>query len=114
MADIRVHRLTEGDDRLLQAYVVVRAVTDREVRTATIRLYRTEGSTRRLIYEATPEELVRNPEQHPALQEGDVLETDVTLEEVKEPVTLQQGLQIASSVASFVSVVLLIIYRTRR
>ena len=82
--------------------------TERAISTSTVRVLRMQGATRRPIYEATAEQLFREPEVHPDLQTGDVIETQVTYEEVPEPFTFRDGLELAGRIASLVSVFLLL------
>ncbi len=63
------------------------------------------------VYEATAEALLREPAAHPDLRTGDVVEVDVEYEEVGEPFTWRDGIEIASRVASLVSVVILLYTR---
>ena len=88
--------------------------TERAISTSTVRVLRMQGATRRMIYEATAERLFLEPELHPALETGDVIETQVTYEEVPEPFTLRDGLELASRIASVVSVFLLLYLRQRQ
>ena len=78
------------------------------ISTAFVRVLRTQGATRRVIYEATAERYLREPEIHPALETGDVIETQVTYEEVREPFTFRDGIEVAARLASLVSLVLLL------
>jgi len=45
----------------------------------TISLYRRAGGQRTLIYEAPLEQVLDNPEEHPTLQDDDVVKVDVTV-----------------------------------
>lgn len=78
------------------------------ISTAFVRVLRMQGASRRVIYEATAEQYLREPEIHPALETGDVIETQVTFEEVPEPFTFRDGVEIAARVASLVSLILLL------
>ena len=88
--------------------------TDRSVSTSFVRVLRRQGASRRVIYEATAERYLREPELHPDLQNGDVVETQVTYETVPEPFTFLDGLELAGRVASLISVFLLLYLRIDR
>lgn len=47
--------------------------TARERRRTDVKVYRGQGSTRDLVYDATLEEMVQEPGRYPALQSGDVV-----------------------------------------
>lgn len=85
--------------------------TRQVIRTTTIRVLRLEGGLRRPVYEATPQQLIREPGQHPTLQDGDIVEIDTEVEEVDPPFTFLQGLDVAARVASLASLVILLIVR---
>lgn len=85
--------------------------TDRVVRTATVSVLRDEGNVRQTIYQAQAERLYLEPQRHPDLQTGDVITVAVNYETVRQKFTLRDGIEIASRVASLVSVILLL---TRR
>ena len=110
-----IYRLQEGTtlvDAIALAGGTARSdSTERQIRTAFVRVLRDEGSGTRVIYESTPERLPLERSRHPRLQTDDIVETQVTYEVVDEPFTFLDGLQIASRVASLVSVILLL---TRR
>ena len=77
--------------------------------TATVRVHRNVGGTYRVIYQATSEDFVENRADHPDLQGGDTIETVVDFEPAEEPgFTFLDGLNVASRVASFVSLLLLL------
>ena len=88
--------------------------TQRSISTSFVRVLRMQGATRRPIYTATAERLFREPELHPDLETGDVIETEVTYEEIPEPFTFQDGLELAGRIASLVSVFLLLYLRLDR
>ncbi len=87
--------------------------TERQISTSSVRVLRMQGATRRPIYEAAVERMLLEPELHPDLQAGDIIETNVTFEDLGEPFTFRDGLELASRVASVVSVVLLLAFRFR-
>lgn len=68
-------------------------------RTVTVRLYRPVGATRELVYESELHNMLREPGQHPSLEEGDVLTVESQL---RRRIDLFHGLQIVSSLASVV------------
>lgn len=74
--------------------------TDRQIVEAVVRVLRASGDGRTTVYEATVEQALREPQRHPDLQDGDVVEYDVTYEEVAEPFTFRDGLELAARVAS--------------
>ena len=82
------------------------------VTTSHVRVFRPlpDGGVR-LVYEATPEALVREPARHPVLQTGDVVEADVeaVVYELDEPFTFRDGLELTARLASVISVVILLI-----
>lgn len=86
---------------------------DEIIQTSAIRVLRTAGPTRQTIYEATPEQLLREPGQHPALIDGDVVEVVTNVERVPDRVTFNDVLDVTTRVASVVSLVLLIIQVAR-
>ena len=86
--------------------------TRQVVRTSTIRVLRTTGPARQTIYEATPEQLLREPGQHPALQDGDLIEVVSSVEEVPERFTFLDALDVATRVASVASLVILLVRAT--
>ncbi|MDT0631228.1 hypothetical protein RQM47_08255 [Rubrivirga sp. S365] len=85
--------------------------TERAISTSIVRVLRMQGGTRRPIYEATAEQLVLEPEIHPNLETGDVIETEVEYEAIPEPFTFRDGLELVSRLASVVSVLLLLYFR---
>ena len=85
--------------------------TVRAISTSFVRVLRRQGVARQVIYQATAERYLREPELHPDLQTGDVIETQVTYEEVPEPFTFRDGLELAGRIASLVSVFLLLYLR---
>ena len=105
-----VYRIQEGTTLtrllVLGGNVPSSEETERRVTEAFVRVLRETGGTRATVYEATTEQALREPQAHPALQDGDVVELDVTYEELPEPFTFRQGIQIASSVASIALLIL--------
>lgn len=87
--------------------------TERQISTATVRVLRMQGASRRPIYEAVAEQMLLEPELHPDLQTGDVIETQVTYEDRPEPFTFRDGLELTARIASVVSAVLLLTFRLR-
>ncbi len=87
--------------------------TERQIRTATVRLLRNVGGSTQVIYQVTPERLPLERDIQPSLQTGDVIETEVAYEVVKPPFTFRDGLEIAGRVASLVSAVILLTQRLR-
>ena len=83
------------------------------VTTSVVRLVRLVGGTPQTIYEAQPEDVVTDRPRLPALQDGDVIETEVTTEilEERKRVTFLDVLGVVSRLASVASVILLL---TRR
>ena len=90
------------------------ADTDRQIIRALVRVLREQGGVRTPVYEATTEQAIREPGQHPVLQDGDVVEFDYTYEEVRGGVSVLDVLQVASRVASVISAVILIYTRVDR
>jgi len=88
--------------------------TERQIERATVRVLRTEAGTRTVVYEADPAQLFLEPDRHPDLETGDVIEVEVTYETVDDPFTLAEGLAIASRVASIATAVLLLVFRARQ
>lgn len=83
--------------------------TSQFVQTAFVRVLRGDGAGgRTVIYEATPEQMIREPGRHPRLQTGDVIETDAVIEEVRRPVTVLQVIDVASRIASLAGIVFLL------
>ena len=87
--------------------------TEQRIVTATVRLLRGQGAGSQVVYEATPEQLLRDRARLPSLQDGDIIETEVATEVIlpKDRFTFRDGLDIVARVASLVSVILLL--RTR-
>jgi len=85
---------------------------DRFIIRSTINLLRDDGNgARTVIYSAAPEDIFREPGQHPQLQSGDVVEIDNTYERVPQRFTLREGLQLTASVLSLVSTIVLLAIR---
>ena len=110
-----IYRLQEGTS-LVSAVALAGGTarsdsTERAIVTSRIRVLREIGGATQLIYEVTPERLPLERDRQPQLQTGDVIETQVTFEEVKEPFTLLDGLELAGRVASLVSAVILLATR---
>lgn len=82
--------------------------TEQAVRTATVSVLRDEGGARRVIYQAPAERVFLEPERHPDLQTGDVVNVSVEYEAVRRRVTVLQVLEVAGRVASLVSLVYLL------
>ncbi len=88
--------------------------TELRVVTSTVRLLRDSGTGSQVVYAGTPERLLRDRARLPALQDGDVIETEVTTEIIpppKEKFTFLNGLDLVARVASVVSVVLFLVSR---
>ncbi len=66
-----------------------------------------------MIYEATTEQAFREPQNHPVLQNDDLVELDVTYEDLGEPFTFRDGVEIASRVASITLLILRLYDATR-
>ena len=84
------------------------------VTTSVVRLVRNVGGAQQTIYEAEPEQVVADRLRLPALQDGDVIETEVTTELLPEPrkkFSFLDGLNLVARLASVASVILLL---TRR
>lgn len=110
-----IYRLQEGTS-LVSAVALAGGTarsdsTARQIVTAQIRVLREVGGVTQLIYQVTPERLPLERDRQPQLQTGDVIETQVEYEEVAEPFTFRDGIEIASRVASLVSVVILLVTR---
>ncbi|MFW5973316.1 MAG: hypothetical protein ACOCTG_04925 [Bacteroidota bacterium] len=73
--------------------------TLRERRRTNIRLYRGEGGTREIIYEASLEEMVQEPERYPRLQEGDVVMMET---KVRQRFHWRDALQIVSAASTMI------------
>lgn len=78
-------------------------------REVTVRLYRLQGGTRQVIYEAPALAMLEQPGGTPALQDGDVMVVEA-VEEAKNRFTWREAFQIVSTVASLV----LLVERFRR
>jgi protein involved in polysaccharide export with SLBB domain len=85
--------------------------TELEVVRATVRVLRLQGGQRVPIYVADAEELVLEPSAHPDLQDGDLIDVDVELERRDPPFTFRDGVEVASRVASLISVAILLVTR---
>lgn len=85
--------------------------TERQIVRSIVRLLRRDGNRRNVIYEALAEDLIREPASHPDLLAGDVVEVDVEYEELREPFTFRDGVEVAARVASLVSVFILLYQR---
>lgn len=88
--------------------------TDARVVTSTVRLLRDSGDGSQVVYSGTPERLLRDRARLPALQDGDVIETEVTTVVTLPPkpkFTFLDGLDIVARVASVASIVLLLATR---
>jgi hypothetical protein len=85
--------------------------TRETTQTTTVRVLRSDGTTRQTIYEATPDQLLREPGRHPDLATGDLVEivTEVDSRQIPDRFTLLDGLDIAARVASFASLVILLV-----
>lgn len=105
-----IYRLQEGttltEFLALSGGGVSSSETDRQIVEAFVRVLRRQGGERAVIYEATVEQAIREPDLHPEFQDGDIVETDVTYETLAEPFTWRDGLEITSRVASLVLLVL--------
>ena len=86
--------------------------SERFIIRSTINVLRDDGNGRRaVIYTAAPEDIFREPGQHPRLQSGDVIEIDNTYERIPQKLTFREGLQIGVSVLSLVSTIILLAVR---
>ena len=85
--------------------------TERQITRATVSVLRQQGPRRVPIYRADAEELILEPAAHPVLIGGDVIDVDVEYEEIDEPFTFRDGIEIAARVASLVSVAILLFVR---
>ncbi len=107
-----VYRLETGTT-LVQALALAGGTTrsdstEQAIRTTTVSVLRDEGGARRLIYRAPADRVFLEPEQHPALQTGDVINVNVEYEAVRKRVTVLQVFEVAGRVASLVSLVYLV------
>lgn len=82
--------------------------TETAVRTATVSVLRDTDGTRRTVYQAPAERVYLEPQRHPDLQSGDVINVEVEYERVRKPVSLLQVVDTAARVASLVSLVYLL------
>ena len=79
---------------------------------STVNVLRGDGQGgRTVIYSAAPDQLFREPGNHPQLQTGDVVEIDNTYERLPERITFREGLQIASSILSLAGTIILLAVR---
>lgn len=106
-----IYRIQEGTSLtellVLSGGIPTSEETERQVVEAFVRVLRvTSGDGRTVVYEATTEQALREPQRHPDLQSGDLIELDVTYEELGEPFTLRDGIEIASRVASITLLIL--------
>ena len=85
--------------------------TERQIVRATVSVLRRQGGQRVPVYQADAERLLREPDAHPDLLTGDVIDVDVEVEEVEEPFTFLDGLEIAARIASLASVAILLFFR---
>lgn len=113
-----IYRLREGTTLTellgLSGGTPTSSETEREIVEAFVRVLRSSGGEQRtVIYEATTEQAIREPQRHPVLQSGDVIETDVTYEVVDEPFTVLSALELAARIASLASVAILLFVRSR-
>lgn len=83
---------------------------ERRITRALLRVLREQGGVRVPVYEATTEQALREPAQNPRLQAGDVLEFDLTYEEVRS-ITVRDVLEVTGRVASVLSAVILLYTR---
>ena len=85
---------------------------ERFVIRSTVSVLREDGQGgRTVIYSAAPDQLFREPGRHPQLQTGDVVEIDNTYERLPVRMTFREGLQLATSILSLVSTIVLISVR---
>lgn len=109
-----VYRLQEGTS-LIKALALMGGTaqsdsTDSAVATAFIRVFREAGDHYDMVYEASPEALLSNVSSHPVLRDGDSIEVTVNREDL-DPFTFRDGVEVASRVASLLSVAILIVSR---
>lgn len=107
-----VYRLETGTT-LVQAIALAGGTarsdsTEQAIRTTTVSVLRDEGGARRVIYRAPADRVFLEPERHPALQTGDVINVTVEFEAVRKRVTVLQVFEVAGRVASLVSLVYLV------
>jgi len=65
-----------GDVLSLAGGPLITPLQDRTERTVTVRVFRFDGASRGLAYEAPLEQMVREPAAHPALRSGDIVEVE--------------------------------------
>jgi hypothetical protein len=110
-----IYRLEEGTTltelMALSGGVPTSRDDERQIVRALLRVLREQGGVRVPVYEATTEQALREPSQNPNLQAGDVLEFDLTYEEVKSPITVWKVLETTSRIASVVTTVILLYRR---
>ena len=87
--------------------------TDRRIVESRVRVLRLTDGVRVAIYDEIIETAIREPQVHPALVDGDVVEVDVTLEVIPAPFTVLDGIEVASRVVSFATLILLIVTGSR-
>ncbi|MEM1115080.1 MAG: hypothetical protein AAF845_00490 [Bacteroidota bacterium] len=113
-----IYRLQEGTTLTqlvaLSGGVPTSEEGERQIVTSFIRVLREQGGVRNVIYEATTEQAIREPGSHPPFRDGDLVELDITYEEVRPPVRFIDVVNTVSRVASIVSVALLIFTRVDR
>lgn len=80
--------------------------------TAIIRVVRETAGSYTTVFQTTSQDLLQSRSQHPALQSGDTIEVIVDFEPAEEPgFTFLDGLNVASRIASVVSLVFILIRR---
>lgn len=87
--------------------------TERTIRTSAVRVLRDAGGTRTVIYEASPEQVIREPGRHPVLADGDIVEVVSTVEERPRRTTFSERLGVVTSITSVVSLIFLIVNSVR-
>ncbi|WP_420457502.1 hypothetical protein [Rubrivirga sp.] len=85
--------------------------TNRTIVTSTVRVLRDGGGGLRPIYESTTYDILADVRQHPTLMSGDVIESRIETEEIEEPFTFLDGLNVVSRVASVISAFILLYTR---
>ena len=110
-----IYRIQEGTTlvRLLAlAGGTARSDSSRvRITTTTVRVVREVDGAAQTIYEVQPERLLAERARHPDLQDGDLIESTVRTEEIPPPrkrFTFQEGLNVASGLASLVTIVLVL------
>lgn len=110
-----IYRLQEGTTLTeliaLSGGVPTSEESERQIVRAMVRVLREQGAVRTVIYEATTEQAIREPGAHPSFREGDLVELDVTYEDVRPPIRLIDVVNAVSRVASIISVAILIYTR---